>query len=202
LNAIVPVHFGERASLIGIVAGNFTLIVAYFFGWATIGELIFAYWMHSVVIGVFHFWRMRSLRQFSSEGLKSNGKPVPETTQGRNSTAWFFVFHYGIFHFVYFAFLSQVATTSFGVWMSVGLFSLVFAEWSSARDHIRTDRDWKPNIGTLLFQPYIRIVPMHIALIFSAIGGAFLLLVFKVVADVGMLMVDDHMKKSECEARW
>ena len=55
------------------------------------------------VIGYFNYRRMLMLRNFTTEGLSSNGKSVPETAKGKRDTANFFLLHYGFFHLGQFA---------------------------------------------------------------------------------------------------
>ena len=46
----------------------------------------------------------------------------------------------------------------------------------------------KPNLGTLMFLPYLRILPMHLTIIFGMIGGSTFSILFfmslKTAADV------------------
>ena len=62
------------------------------------------------------------------------------------------------------------------------------------RDH---DRNGTPNIGTMMFTPYVRIVPMHLTIIFgstlSAGMGNFLFGIGKTIADAIMHAVEHRM---------
>lgn len=48
---------------------------------------------------------MMKLKKFSSVGLTSNGRPVPENKKGKRSTAFFFAVHFGFFHLGYLVFI-------------------------------------------------------------------------------------------------
>jgi hypothetical protein len=107
--------------------------------------------------------------------------------------ALFFAAHYGLFHFVYLVFLvgnpEQPAPLDAAFWMCAAAFA-VNHMWSY-RYHRDMDRRGTPNIGTLMFTPYLRILPMHLTILFGAwlSGGAGALLLFgalKTIADVTM----------------
>ena len=58
------------------------------------------------------------------------------------------------------------------------------------------DRDFKdqtPNIGTMMFYPYLRIVPMHLVILTANILGSsviFLFMILKTIADAGMHIIE------------
>jgi hypothetical protein len=145
------------------------------------------------VIGAFNYLRIRSLEHFSTAGLTMNGRPVPETEQAKRSTARFFLLHYGFFHMGYAVFLlAEHGRGGVSLWLLGAVLGLVAGEWATFARHRRTDRTWTPNLGTLLFQPYLRIVPMHLAILAAGMAGA-VFLPLKLLADVGMFMVDERM---------
>lgn len=190
-------------SLWGLIAGNvFSIIMAAIQGW-DIGQIIWVYWMQSVIIGIINYIRIRSLKEFSTKGLKINGKSVEPTVQTRNSTAIFFMIHYGMFHLFYALFLS-VGLLQSPIDMSEFPFILLCAicflgshGYSFAHNVKRDFKQKKPNIGTIMFYPYLRIIPMHIAIICGASMGVgwtlYLFLVLKTLADAGMHMVEHHL---------
>ena len=54
----------------------------------------------------------------------------------------------------------------------------------------------KPNLGTLMFYPYLRILPMHLLIAAGhLLGGSQLagFIVLKTLADVGMQAVEDRL---------
>ena len=103
-----PKHFeaktGDYSGLAILLSNAFTIGLAIFQNW-DLRPLLMIYWAQSAIIGVFSFFRMVLLKKFSTEGLKSNGKAVPETSKGKWSTAIFFAVHYGFFHVVYAVFV-------------------------------------------------------------------------------------------------
>ena len=168
------------------------LVLALWLGWTTT-SLLWIYWWQSVVIGVFAVLRILALRRFSTEGFSSNGERVPETEKGKRSTAVFFCVHYGLFHLGYLVFL-----TGFGAVTSVGLLPLLVSiasfAWghgTSWRRNVAADLDGKPNLGTLMFLPYARIVPMHLLIIlggFVPVDGLLLALFIALKTGADLLM--------------
>lgn len=163
-------------------------------GWQLI-DLMLVYWTQSLIIGGFSILRILSLQDFSTAGFKINKQSVEAVPATKRKVASFFAFHFGFFHVGYLIFMS---TGSFGE-LRVGLDLLVGAlafgvnHLFSWRYHRDLDRQGKPNIGTLMFLPYVRIVPMHLTIIFGAMapaGGILLFTVLKTGADVVMHQVE------------
>src|SRR5260221_12970500 len=68
--------------------------------------VIWLYWCQSVLIGLFNFVDMISLRaeQISVENMSFNGQPAT-ALQAKGCLPWFFLVHYGGFHLGYLIFL-------------------------------------------------------------------------------------------------
>jgi len=81
-----------------VMTNLFVLAVALASGWRLI-DMMLVFWIQSVVIGVSYLARIASLKQFSTENFRINDLPVDPTPETRRSTAIFFAFHYGFFHF-------------------------------------------------------------------------------------------------------
>lgn len=194
--------FAGDPSLWTLLASNLiTIAVALFQGWDA-GVLMWVYWSQSVIIGMFNAVRIWNLRNYSTDDFYVNNKPVQPSPGLPRSTAIFFAFHYGFFHFVYFIFLIGMARIPL---QDVKLAALCAAAFFvnhlfSFRYNLEADASSRPNIGTVMFFPYARILPMHLAIIFG--GGFFggkgrgMLLIFlglKTVADLIMHAVE-HAK--------
>jgi hypothetical protein len=112
------------------------------------------------------------LKNFSTENFSTNGQPVENTPQSAKSTAFFFLIHYGGFHFIYFFFIIMLLLSIGGdrrpfdseIFL-LSIFSYFISSIFALRYHIEADKEDKPNIGTLMFIPYLRVVPMHIFII-------------------------------------
>lgn len=198
-------RFSERLSdpsLWGIVLSNLVAIaLAYVQNWP-LAEIMWVYWGQSVIIGVMNVIRMLRLKEFSTEGLKMNDRPVPETMGAKRQVATFFAFHYGFFHLVYAGFLwgeMPLNTAGFEkmIFMLLCLSMFVGSHSFSLLHNAQADfRHKKPNLGTLMFYPYLRIIPMHLAIIFGSQIEALGLLIFmglKTFADAGTHMVEHHL---------
>ncbi|MEM8884468.1 MAG: DUF6498-containing protein [Planctomycetota bacterium] len=204
-----------------ILASNaITMAFAWFQHW-DLRPLMVIYWCQSIIIGGFNFARMIKLRQFSTEGLKSNGQPVPETAKGKWSTAIFFAIHYGFFHVGYLVFLLiEVGGGSprdrfGGPWepstidlflIGAGIFSFLVGHGISFRKNVEADLAGRPNLGTMMFLPYARIIPMHLTIIFgfwfgSQRGAVMLFMTLKTVADLIMHHVEHRVMQKQSASR-
>lgn len=184
----------------GILLSNaITVALAWWAGEGLV-FLLWPYWIQSVVIGFFAQRRVRLLRDFNVEGLRINGRPATNTPATARWSANFFVAHYGLFHVVYAMFLANFSAGADVEWLWVAVAGLSFA-WSHAashRMHVEHDLRGKPNLGALMFVPYVRIIPMHLTIILGAVlgGGLFGMLLFaslKTVADVAMHYIEHRM---------
>ena len=80
-----------------IIANILILVLAIIEDWS-LGPLLIIYWWQSVIIGVFNFIKITRLKNFHTNHLKSRGKQLPANELTKMGMAFFFAFHYGIFH--------------------------------------------------------------------------------------------------------
>ena len=177
-------------------------------GWPLL-MLAIPFWIQSVVIGWFYRRRILALQRFCTDGFEIGGKPVPETPESRATTANFLAAHYGFFHAVYAIFLTAfgfagtlgdtagLGADDVGSVLALGAL-FVFTQYVEHRRTVATDRGLRPNIGAMLFLPYVRVVPMHLMiLIGAALGsGAVAIVVFgglKAAADALMLVLEERL---------
>ena len=175
-------------------ANLFALIIAFLQGWS-LAELMLIYWAQSVIIGASYVARIRSLDKFSTKNFKINNKPVEPTESTKRQTAVFFTLHYGFFHFGYLMFIISTASGAlFDLGFLLCTVAFAFNHMFSYRYHRDMDRAGTPNIGTLMFTPYIRIVPMHLTIVLGeSLAGTNNLLLFgllKTAADAIMHVVE------------
>jgi hypothetical protein len=176
-----------------LLSNGATLLAALVLHW-DVGWLLWPYWIQSVIIGWYARRRMLTLADFSTDGFTSNGRRVPETDQGKRSAANFFAMHYGGFHAGYCVFL--VAGHAVGglrdvlVLVACGVSFVLSQRETYAAQH-RADLRGKPNLGSLMFTPYLRVVPMHAAIIFGAhASGAAALTLFTALKTGSDLLLD------------
>jgi len=187
----ITVEKPEAPATAGLLISNtLTLVTALALQWP-LATVIWPYWIQSIIIGWYARKRMLALKKFSTEGFTSNDEPVPENEKGKRSTASFFVLHYGFFHFGYLIFLLGMAKLDSawdGFWIIVCGFSYAFAQRKTYEHQIASDALGTPNLGKLMCLPYLRILPMHLTIIFGMMGGStFSILLFmslKTIADV------------------
>lgn len=189
-------------SLWGIVFGNLlSVYLAFSQGWE-LSQIMWIYWGQSVAIGVINVVRMLRLKEFSTEGMKSNGQPVPETMAAKRGIAMFFAFHYGFFHFIYAIFLWEqqpllALEATEALLMMLGVSAFIGGHSFSFRHNMAADfREKKPKLGTLMFYPYMRIIPMHMTILFGGMiqgVGVVIFMVLKMLADAGMHMVEHSL---------
>lgn len=186
------------AAVVGIVLMNVVVMFAALISGDGLVMLMWPYWIQSIVIGYFNVRRIQKLQRFSTDGLKINNRSVSPTPSTRRQTWMFFTVHYGFFHFGYMVFLLTLSNgelASWGpMWFAVTAVGYLLSHGQSHREHVDADLRGTPNIGTLMFIPYIRIVPMHLTIIIGATlsngPGLLVFAVLKTIADVAMHKVE------------
>jgi len=184
-------------SALTLIASNLlTILVAVYQKWNP-GTVMWIYWGQSIIIGGFNVVRMWTLQNFSTDGLKMNGQPVAPTTGTKRYVSIFFMFHYGFFHLVYAIFLIAMAKLSpqdiVPIFICVAGFFV--NHWFSYRYNRENDSKRTINLGTLMFFPYARIIPLHITIITGLLlskttWALVLFLSLKTVADLIMHAVE------------
>jgi hypothetical protein len=189
------------SSLAVLIGANLVaLAVAYAMGMG-LRNLMLIYWIQSVIIGLCTVVRIASLASFSTDSFKMNGRPVAASAATRRRVAFFFVIHYGIFHAVYLAFVAFGSRGGeLGSPAGYVVCGLIFAanHGYSLLHNLRRDAQGRPNIGTLMFLPYARILPMHLTILAGGafFGGTFAFFLFgllKTLADVVMHAVEHYV---------
>ena len=194
----------DPAGILGVVTTNLAAIaIAWWQHWPLV-TLLWPYWMQSVIIGWYSRRRILALREFSLENTSGYDHGSPEAT--KRHTARFFTLHYGLFHLIYALFLwaftnggmrGAVAyrVTSVDVLlMAVLAVSFVLTHRASYERIMAADQQGRPNIGGVMFLPYLRIVPMHLTIIVGIgagyTGGVVLFGALKTLADALMHWIE------------
>jgi hypothetical protein len=153
--------------------------------------IVWIYWAQSVLIGLFNFFELMSVKNPDETSMSLNNQPVSKSNMG--CAAWFFLFHYGFFHFVYAIFL--LVGKSSGVNGKLLLITAGIFVTESTIQLIRRRsvlHAGKVNVGKMFFTPYLRIIPMHLMILvpsFLGITASVLFLVLKTAADAGMYLL-------------
>jgi hypothetical protein len=178
-------------SLLGVNLGVIVFAVADAWSLPTI---LTSYLLQSIIIGIFQAKKILDLKVFSTDGFMINNHPVEPNRATQWQVVSFFALHYGIFHAVYAGFILSAGAPywpdvllSGGAFFANHLFSY-YVNRNRPRQHLA-------NIGSMMFFPYIRIVPMHAFIVFGAFamepgGGLLLFLLLKTIADEAMHMIE------------
>jgi hypothetical protein len=168
-----------KTSTLSLIFSNLLVIFFAIADDISANEVLWIYWSQSVIIGIFNFIKMITLKDFSTEGFKQGNKQPLPIRATAISSAVFFLFHYGFFHFIYAAFLggfsefSNSESNSSGInyiLISAGVFFIsYFIEFINFR---KEESDELPNLGFIMFAPYARIIPMHLTIILGGFIGA------------------------------
>ena len=198
-------HAGTDRSMVALLLSNLvTIVLAVYQHW-DVFVLMWIYWGQSVIIGYFNVRRIMDLKEFSTDGFRINNRAVKPTPETQRQTAIFFALHYGIFHLGYLVFLSVDTKVAGGfplfyVLLCIGVFYLNHR--FSYRYNREQEQDRVPNIGTIMFFPYIRIIPMHLMIVagVSVFGGStgalIIFLLLKTAADAAMHFVEHAMARA------
>jgi Family of unknown function (DUF6498) len=193
----------ERPARFLLLSNAATIAIALFEGWNA-PEVMLVYWFQSVVIGFCNVLRIMRLGEFSTDGVRMNNRPLQPTPAAKRSVAIFFAFHYGFFHFIYFVFLVADGALPRGadlISLAVCVAGFVVNHTVSYRENVEEDLERRPNIGSMMFFPYVRIIPMHLSIIFGSMlapdsaWGLVLFLSLKTGADLVMHLIE-HGKLS------
>ena len=187
--------FYTDVSLWFLVAANLiTIWFALTEHWA-LTEILLAYWIQSVIIGIVNVIKIATLENYSTAGFSINGRHVSPNIGTKTFTAFFFLIHYGFFHFAYLMFILALGPTfdgspgfsdykdlaiGTGITIpkvfpsSIDYASLAFMALTYFINHLASflynrkgDAEKTQNIGAVMFYPYARIIPMHLTIIFG-----------------------------------
>jgi hypothetical protein len=203
----------DRLAIAMIVGSNvLTLAIALKLRWPLL-LLMIPYWVQSVVIGWYSARRILKLDRFSTEGTSGFEGDSPEEV--KLNTVKFFAMHYGLFHFVYLFFMFvfvisgkmpgsiAVPEMDWGdlAWIAASSAMFALTHRASFKRNLEHDRKGCPNIGTLMFLPYARVLPMHLTIILGlsmGYSGAVLFFgLLKTAADVLMHYVEHSVLAQE-----
>ena len=203
--------FQFTPAVLALVTMNLIPLVGVFwFGWDA-GTIVFLYWLENVIIGLLNVPKMLSCQL----AAKSNPRKWANFG-GAIVLSGFFSFHYGMFCFGHYKFLSGIYET-LPVWEKIlpsifspilfwSLLGLTFSHAISMLVNFYGKGEYKTRSASAqMFMPYSRIMLLHIVIIFGGLlavvmgqGLATLMLLIglKIGFDLSAHLVEHSEKES------
>ena len=206
-------HRFPKISGIALVAANLIPLLGIFFaGWKAF-DILVVFWLENAVFGFFNVLKVIWARDEATREVFSFWSMLVQ----KLFMIPFFILHYGGFMFLYGAFLFEALPTVFEDidlsvdrrWFALTLAGMVishgisfFTDYIGKREYSRTA------LGTLMVQPYVRIIVMHFAICLGGIpvmaydsptGFVVLLVIMKIGLDL-FAHVRQHMKYAKAAA--
>ncbi|MES2329091.1 MAG: DUF6498-containing protein [Bacteroidota bacterium] len=183
-------------SILFLLAGNIYCIWYYENNSAAFSTVVWIYWFQSITIGLFNFLELLTIKDETLTTDRAHTKPGSALLS--NWSAWFFLFHFGIFHLVYCVFLMiDFGVRSINKTILLTGISAFFLECViNFIRHKRRERTTTVNFGVLFFLPYLRVIPMHLMIILPAFFGwkpSLLFLVLKTFMDILSFSLYHHI---------
>ncbi|MDI1233572.1 MAG: DUF6498-containing protein [bacterium] len=177
---------------------NIGLAYGYFKHFISAETVLFTYFSQSLVMGISYFIQMITLTEYSVKDVSVNNQPLVKSTKTKGCLSFFFLFHYGFFHFVYLIFLFTFIGFKGHVDMHFIYYAILTFAVGETLNIVKqkfSKEKLIPNIGTLMFTPYLRIIPMHFFILIGGFIGhqnATIFMVFiilKILSDIAMHIV-------------
>src|SRR3989344_414891 len=153
----------QVSSLSLIFSNLITIFIALWQNW-NLADLIWVYWLQSVIIGYFQQKKIKEVENYSTDRFYMNDKPVEANYENKQKVANLFILIYGLFHFFYIIFILTYGLPDFSWLAFLGLMFFV-NHYFSYLENKEKDRKIVQNIGEMMFFPYLRIIPMHLIII-------------------------------------
>lgn len=186
----------KNPSLLFLLAGNLYCLWYYQQNPDGFVTVVWVYWFQSIIIGLFNFIDLLTIKEFDGSTLKLNDEPVTPANKG--CMAWFFLVHFGGFHLGYLVFLFiQFRITAIDTnFLLLAVLAFLAEAIISFIRRKQLEKTTNINIGTLFFLPYLRIVPMHLMILLPAflnLQPSIVFLVLKTIADLLSFALYQHL---------
>ena len=196
-----------RSSSLALVTANLVPLYGVLaLGWKVAPILVF-YWTENLVVGLFNVLKMaRAQGAVDAPNMTFNNKPV--TQDSRKGLIFFFVVHYGMFtlgHGVFVVAVFHPERQRLLGEMAMALLVLLISHGVSyRRNFIRSGEYLRASFARLFWQPYARVVVMHITILAggtlaqgmgSPVGALLVLVALKTLIDLGAHWLE-HRKYS------
>lgn len=143
------------------------------FNWSKTLSLVWLYWFQSVLIGIVHFFKLLIFK------FKEPVNPKPNEIKGRVFISIFFLIHFGFFHFVYTFFLGTKGVD----WVLVqeGIVFLAIGTALNTIMNYKRENSGENTMAMFMMKPYVRIFPIHLAIILGSMAGGTGVFIFLIV---------------------
>ena len=179
-------------SLAIVFASNIALIISCHLGSWSFVEVMWVYWLESIIIGLFTAITICNLNRFDAIDINDTAGKSDEEI--KRSVAGFFLMHYGGFHAAYL--VTILAITKTPSWINIlyilalsALFA--YSHYQKYRLRLPELRARRPKLGNMFARPYLRILPMHLTIILGfgffeahALATLILFILLKIIVDV------------------
>jgi hypothetical protein len=161
-----------RSSSLALVAANMVPLYGVLaLGWKVAPIMVF-YWAENLVVGFFNMLKMaRAEGAVGDTRMTLNGKPV--TQDSRQALMFFFAAHYGCFTLVHGVFVMVMFSPALGnaaAELALALLVLSISHGYSYRHNFIGRGEYlHVSFAGLFWQPYARVIIMHLTII---VGGA------------------------------
>ncbi len=188
--------YSDRSLAFLLLTNLVTVVWAVLQQW-NVTDLLWIYWGQSVIIGYYNVHRIVDLDQFSTDSFLINNWTMEPTRETQRCTAVCFALHYGLSHLGYGVFLLTTFRIHAGFPLA-GVLLCLLAFYLNHRFSYRynRERDRVPNIETLMFFPYVRIIPMQLIILLGAhyagdnTAALVMFLLLKTAADVALHVIE------------
>ena len=167
---------------------NIWCIIYYLQNQSAFNTVLWLYWFQSVLIGLFNFMDMLTIPS-PPEG---SGQTTEYFFNSKGCSAFFFLFHYQMFHLGYAIFILASGKPIDKQFLLIGISSFTVNLLLQFIQNKRKQRSTTVNLSTMFFLPYLRIVPMHLMIlapVFLHIQPSTVFLVLKTIADLVMYLI-------------
>jgi hypothetical protein len=167
----------KRNALLSLITINvLTIIIAVLQNWQ-ISSVIWIFVIENFMVGFFNILRIVSLKHFDTRGVKINKRPLP-TNPTKSERIWiklyitfFFLIHYGMFNLTYVAFLGGQFSEGLVIFQDpifyILAISFIINHTISFNSYLKDEGKRNQNIGTVMFRPYFRVLPVHLFIVFG-----------------------------------
>ena len=147
-----------------------------------------------MLLGIFNFADILTVRKVEANPIIINGRETTQKASMKAPGAFFFLLHYGFFHFVYFFFLLTMKPIyPFQMeFFKYFLFAFLVGQIINFVQHKIQQKHHEINLNKMFATPYLRIIPMHLTILLPAffhISNLGIFLILKAISDVLMYII-------------